>query len=116
VVRVLIKTLWGVFIAVLLLASWLIWLGWFSVRPPLTIDPETLAGDGSTLNYCALPLLDDSGSERSIFPRAIRRAAPTTTFRCRFWPSALSHCRLRPMTSAGYGAECREAMSGTWSA
>ncbi|MFT7220653.1 MAG: hypothetical protein ACI8Z1_002272, partial [Candidatus Azotimanducaceae bacterium] len=24
---------------------------YFSPRPPLTIDPETLSGDGSTLNY-----------------------------------------------------------------
>lgn len=33
----------------------------FSPRPPLTIDPATLAGDGSTLNYCALPVLDGRG-------------------------------------------------------
>ena len=33
----------------------------FSPRPPLTIDPETLAGDGSTINYCELPILDNSG-------------------------------------------------------
>lgn len=28
------------------------WLAFFSPRPPLTIDPATLAGDGSALNYC----------------------------------------------------------------
>jgi hypothetical protein len=33
----------------------------FSPRPPLTIDPETLKGDGSTINYCQLPVLDGSG-------------------------------------------------------
>ncbi|MEZ5550896.1 MAG: hypothetical protein R3E82_08410 [Pseudomonadales bacterium] len=33
----------------------------FSPRPPLTIDPATLAGDGSLLNYCELPVLDGSG-------------------------------------------------------
>ena len=38
-----------------------IWLAFFSARPPLTIDPATLAGDGSTLNYCELPKLDGSG-------------------------------------------------------
>ena len=38
-------------IFILVLAFWLIWLGWFSARPPLKIDPATLAGDGSVLNY-----------------------------------------------------------------
>jgi len=33
----------------------------FSPRPPLTIDPETLRGDGSIINYCQLPVLDGSG-------------------------------------------------------
>ena len=27
-----------------------IWLAFFSARPPLSIDPATLAGDGSTLD------------------------------------------------------------------
>ena len=40
---------------------WLIWLGWFSARPPLMTDPVTLAGDGAALNYCELPVLDNSG-------------------------------------------------------
>ena len=43
-------------IVILALALWLVWLGWFSARPPLTIDPATLAGDGSVLNYCELPV------------------------------------------------------------
>ena len=30
----------------------------FIGRPPLTTDPETLAGDGSSINYCELPVLD----------------------------------------------------------
>lgn len=38
-----------------------LWLAFFSARPPLTIDPATLAGDGSTINYCELPALDGSG-------------------------------------------------------
>jgi hypothetical protein len=33
----------------------------FWPRPPLTTDPATLAGDGSTLNYCELPELDGGG-------------------------------------------------------
>ena len=39
----------------------LFWLAYLSPRPPLTIDPETLAGDGSVLNYCELPTLDGTG-------------------------------------------------------
>jgi hypothetical protein len=45
----------------LLLFLFLFWLAFFSPRPPLTIDPETLAGDGSTFNYCEMPKLDGSG-------------------------------------------------------
>lgn len=33
------------------------WQLFFSPRPPLTTDPATLAGDGSTIDYCALPEL-----------------------------------------------------------
>ena len=39
----------------------LFWLAFFSSRPPLTTDPATLAGDGSVINYCELPVLDGSG-------------------------------------------------------
>ena len=46
-------------IAVIVLGA--LWLAFFSARPPLTIDPATLAGDGSTINYCELPALDGSG-------------------------------------------------------
>lgn len=41
----------------------------FSPRPPLTIDPATLAGDGSTLNYCDLPTLDGSGKLAADIPK-----------------------------------------------
>ena len=34
------------------------WFIYCSPRPPLTIDPGTLAGDGSTINYCELPVLN----------------------------------------------------------
>ncbi|MFT5609510.1 MAG: hypothetical protein ACI9LU_000001, partial [Polaribacter sp.] len=43
------------------LAVFLFWLAFFTSRPPLTTDPSTLAGDGSTVNYCMLPELDGSG-------------------------------------------------------
>lgn len=41
----------------------------FSPRPPLTIDPATLAGDGSKLNYCELPVLDGSGRMAADIPK-----------------------------------------------
>lgn len=43
----------------------LLWLVFFSVRPPLTIDPAALAGDGSVLNYCQLPALTGTGKQAS---------------------------------------------------
>ncbi|MBT5722403.1 MAG: hypothetical protein HON77_12700 [Gammaproteobacteria bacterium] len=41
----------------------------FSSRPPLTIDPATLAGDGSTVNYCELPVLDGRGKMATDIPK-----------------------------------------------
>lgn len=45
------------------------WLLFFSDRPPLTTDPATLAGDGSLINYCELPLLDGSGKTAREIPK-----------------------------------------------
>ncbi len=42
---------------------------YFSSRPPLTTDPATLAGDGSTLNYCELPVLDGNGKAAADIPK-----------------------------------------------
>ena len=39
----------------LALVAAIFWLLFFSDRPDNQIDPLTLAGDGSTLNYCELP-------------------------------------------------------------
>ena len=47
----------------------LFWLAFLSPRPPLTIDPGVLAGDGSTLDYCALPVLDGSGKSAVDIPK-----------------------------------------------
>jgi hypothetical protein len=57
----------NVAIAVLFLAA--SWQMFFSARPPLTIDPATLAGDGSTLDYCELPVLDGSGKMAADIPK-----------------------------------------------
>lgn len=45
------------------------WVMFFSERPPLTIDPATLGGDGSTLNYCEMPVLDGSGKLAAEIPK-----------------------------------------------
>lgn len=45
------------------------WLMYFSARPPLMTDPATLAGDGSSINYCELPVLDGSGKKAVDIPK-----------------------------------------------
>jgi hypothetical protein len=47
--------------AFVLLAAAAFWQLFFSARPPLTTDPAVLAGDGATVDYCELPVLDGSG-------------------------------------------------------
>jgi len=48
-------------IALLFMAAF--WQLFLSARPPLTIDPATLAGDGSTIDYCDLPVLNGTGKK-----------------------------------------------------
>jgi hypothetical protein len=45
------------------------WFIYFSPRPPLTIDPATLAGDGGLVNYCELPVLDGRGKMAADIPK-----------------------------------------------
>ena len=47
----------------------LFWLVFFSPRPPLTTHPATLAGDGSLINYCEMPVLDGSGLHARDIPK-----------------------------------------------
>ena len=63
--KIVTRGLLGLFV----LVAWLVWLGWFSARPPLTTDPATLAGDGSMLNYCDLPVLDGLGKRAADIPK-----------------------------------------------
>ncbi len=60
--------LWSlaVVLGAVLLAFWGLF---FSPRPPLTTDPATLAGDGSAIDYCALPELDGSGKLAADIPK-----------------------------------------------
>lgn len=45
------------------------WQLYFSERPALMTDPATLAGDGSTINYCELPELGGSGKMAVDIPK-----------------------------------------------
>ena len=55
------KWLLGTVLFIVALPLALFWLVFFSPRPPLMIDPATLAGDGSAIDYCDLPDLDGGG-------------------------------------------------------
>jgi hypothetical protein len=54
-------------VAALFLAAF--WQLLLSARPPLTTDPPTLAGDGSTIDYCDLRELDGSGKKAADIPK-----------------------------------------------
>ena len=62
----ILKYVFGIFFTV---GAGLFWLAYLSSRPPLTIDPATLAGDGFQINYCELPVLDNSGLSASDIPK-----------------------------------------------
>ncbi len=53
-------------VALFLAAFWQLFL---SARPALTTDPATLAGDGSALDYCDLPVLDGGGKLAADIPK-----------------------------------------------
>jgi hypothetical protein len=63
------KWLLRVAITLITLFVAIFWQAFFSSRPPLTTDPATLAGDGSTINYCELPTLDGSGKMAADIPK-----------------------------------------------
>lgn len=66
----MIKKLLAGFLGVFLCSlTFLFWLAYLSERPLVTTDPATLAGDGSTLNYCELPTLDGSGKMAADIPK-----------------------------------------------
>jgi hypothetical protein len=65
----IINTLKVMAFSLLLLAFCVFTFAYLSPRPPLTTDPVTLAGDGSTYNYCELPKLDSSGLMAAEIPK-----------------------------------------------
>ncbi|MGI9287270.1 MAG: hypothetical protein ACR2P1_17940 [Pseudomonadales bacterium] len=58
-----------IIIALVIMVLAAFWMLFFSSRPPLTTDPATLAGDGSTINYCELPKLGGSGIVAADIPK-----------------------------------------------
>ena len=56
-------------VGVVILFAAAFWQLFLSSRPPLTTDPATLAGDGSTIDYCVLPVLDGSGMKAADIPK-----------------------------------------------
>jgi len=54
-------------VVVLFLAAF--WQAFLSSRPALTTDPATLAGDGSAIDYCELPVLDGRGKMAADIPK-----------------------------------------------
>lgn len=65
----MLKTLQRTVAALTLLVIAVFCFAFFSPRPPLTTDPRTLAGDGSTINYCQLPVLDGRGNMAADIPK-----------------------------------------------
>ena len=59
----------GIPATLVLLLEGLFWFVFFSPRPPLATEAETLAGDGSLINYCELPALDGSGRLAAEIPQ-----------------------------------------------
>lgn len=65
----MIKWLKHIIAGFFLLFICLFWLSYCSPRPPNMTDPATLAGDGSLVDYCALPKLDGSGKMAKDIPK-----------------------------------------------
>jgi len=63
------KILFRTVMVLVVLVAAAFWMLFFSSRPPLTTDPATLAGDGSVINYCELPVLDGSGKMAADIPK-----------------------------------------------
>jgi hypothetical protein len=63
--RILIRIL----VVLMVVFGVIFWALFFSPRPPLTTDPAVFSGDGSQLDYCALPALDGSGKNAIDIPK-----------------------------------------------
>jgi hypothetical protein len=68
-IKKLIKITAGLLLFFVVIAASAFSFIYFSPRPSLTINPATLAGDGSDINYCELPELDGSGMMAADIPK-----------------------------------------------
>ena len=59
----------GTVLALMVLLLGGFWLAFFSARPPLMLDPAILEGDGSVIDYCALPQLSGQGKTAAEIPK-----------------------------------------------
>lgn len=67
--QTLVKTVVRILILLVVIVLVAFYIVFLSSRPPLTTDPATLAGDGSAVNYCALPVLDGRGKLAADIPK-----------------------------------------------
>jgi len=65
----ILRFLTGSVVVLVLLIGAAFWIMFFSERPPVMTDPVTLAGDGSQINYCEMPVLDGSGKMAIDIPK-----------------------------------------------
>jgi hypothetical protein len=108
--RVLKRSLAGLLLIAFTAFAW----AFFSPRPPLTIDPETLAGDGATVNYCTLPALDGQGLQAKDIPKGNTPGCAYDHFPFPFWKRATNPLALTPPICAACGKRSAESL-GTWS-
>ena len=89
----------------------LMWLVFFSPRPPVTTDAAILAGDGSTLDYCQLPELTGRGKQSHDIAKGNTPGCGYDHFPCPYWPIAPRLCRLKPMIFGVSGLVSKAVMS-----
>ena len=107
----LIKGFLGGFLLLALLAFSFAFL---SPRPPLTINPETLAGDGAALNYCELPLLDGQGLLAQDIPKGNTPGCAYDHFPLPVLEACHEPLSPTPPICAACGKRSAESL-GTWS-
>jgi len=59
-----------ILIATVAMLAAVFWFAFFSERPPNRTNPATLAGDGTAVDYCELPVLDGSGKTAADIPKS----------------------------------------------
>lgn len=100
----------GTVLALMVLLLGGFWLAFFSARPPLMLDPAILEGDGSVIDYCALPQLSGQGKTAAEIPKGNTPGCGYDHFHYRSWPVVRNLCLRTPMICGAYGSASR----GKW--